>query len=81
MNFKKKLKNFQEKFMICTFLIQLTQFEKAGLICQIYILVGNPKIKSILCWEIRKLNSTFEIDHVFGDLNIYAVRWWSLPFF
>ena len=53
-NFKEKimalqLLEFLEKFMVDSFLIKLTQFEKTG-----------STVKFLFRWEIRLLNSTFE---------------------
>ena len=40
-----KLFDFQEKFMIDTFLIKLTQFEKTKSIGTIFIPLGSPEIE------------------------------------
>ena len=36
---------FQEKFMMCAFVIKLTQFEKNGLIDKTFISLGNLRIE------------------------------------
>ena len=68
-----KLFEFLEQFMIDTFLITLTQFEKTGSIDKILNVGG----KSDNSTRFSKL----EVDITFHYFYMFAVRSWSLPSF
>ena len=61
-----KLFKFLEPFLIDTFLLKVTQFEKTGSISKLFISLGDLIIKFHF--------SNLEVDHVFCDLYTFAVR-------
>ena len=61
-----KLFEIVEQFMMGTFLLKLTQFEKTRSIRKTFISLGNL----IINFHFQNL----EVDHVFHDLYTFAVR-------
>ena len=60
-----KLFKFLEQFLIDTFLLKVTQYEKTGSISKLFISLGDLIIK----FHLRT-----SVDHVFRDFYTFAVR-------